>query len=371
MSIQSSRILIEYRKLIARLKILPPALRGKTVLAIGSFLLLLAPLAALWADTIKLKDGTVIQGKFIGNSGDVTIIRTAEGEKRIQSDKIEQVQVGYSGVPLCYATKDKKRTCGAVLHKLGPNKAVIATGDGNTEREEIPAEEILFLEFDKRSNEKAVAVLQQGASVKLKTGDKTVEGKVQKKADGGVEIKMKDGTSRKLTEEDITGGIVTTSPFLSGQWNYLALIPGYPQIQRGQTPKGYAIMGAMGGFGLVGLVEFMNAEAVDAQAQSDFAFKFFNDQTLVKQFEAHQANQLYMGVAAGLLYLYHFFDYFTYGGPGGGPPKGDAGPAVSYDLFIGTRPASRSFAAASATRAAYAREAAQETFYAARLRIRF
>lgn len=350
---------------IAWLSILPPPLRGKTVLLIGGLLLLFAPVAGLLADTIRLKDGTVIQGKFIRNTGETTIIRTAKGEQRIPSDKIEHVDVGYSGVPLCYATKGKKRTCGAVLHKLGPKKAVIATGDGNTKREEIPAEEILFMEFDKKSNEKAVAVLQKGASVKLKMGDKTVQGKVNQKQDGGLELKMKDGTSRKLTEEDITGGIVTSSPFLGGQWNYLALIPGYPQIQRGQSWKGYSIMGAMGTFGVIGLVEFMNAEAADAAAQSDFMFQFFNDQTLVKKFEGHQTNQLYMGVAAGLLYLYHFYDYFSWDGVGPGPSKGKTPPRVSYDLFIGSRPVGSRIAGSLNARSG------AETVYAASLTVRF
>lgn len=325
------------------------------------FFLLLVP-ATLWADLLRLKDGTVLEGKFISNTGDVTVFLTKDGEKRIPSDTIEQVEVGYSGLPLCYKTKGDSKKCGAVLHKLGPKKAVIATGDGNTERKEIPADDIIFLEFDKQSNEKAVAVLQEGANVKLKTGDQTVEGKVKKKADGSVELKTRDGTSRKLAEADITGGVVTSSPFIAGTWNYLALIPGFPQLQREQNLKGYGIMGTMGMFGAIGLVEYLQAEAVDAQAESDIGFKFFGDTTLVKKFEGHQQNQMIMGGLAAILYAYHFYDYFSYDGPSS-LPKGKTSGRVSYDLMIGTRPVHAGYA--DATRAS------EETVYAASFSMRF
>ncbi len=304
--------------------------------AVLGVLFLLAGTARLHADMIRLKDGTVYQGKFISNSGDETIFQTADGEKRIPSSSIDHVEVGYSGVPLCYATKDTPRTCGAVLHKLGPDRAVIATGAGNTERKEIPADEIVFLEFEKKSDEKALAVLQKGAAVKLKMGDGTVEGRVNETKDGSLELQMKDGTSRQITEADITSGGLTRSPFLDGSWNAMALIPGYPQLQRGENWKGYGIMGGFGLFATVGLVEYLNAEAVDARAQSDFRFKYFYDQTLVKEFQAHQQNQLYMGIAAGFLYAYHLYDYFNWDGPSSAP-KAPA-PGVSLELDLGRRP---------------------------------
>ncbi len=124
----------------------------------------------------------------------------------------------------------------------------------------------------------------------------------------------------------------------------MRLIPGVPQVARGQSLRGAAYWLVFAGLGGAGYSEWSQAERIALALRNDPVILsllilptsleiglLLREQRLTaeREYRAHQTNQAALGAAAFVLYLVHLVDAF-YGGP---PAPAETEPSVRLDIF--------------------------------------
>ncbi len=273
--------------------------------------------APLKADIIYFRDGTNMEGLFVTIDQGILIFRTLEEEKQFPFSEITKIEVGYTGVPLCYTTRElsHEKTCPGRLHRLENGQMIIASGIGFLERSEVSLDDIIFLEFRKsKDDQKMLPHLSPGIKLTIERADGSLAtGVIASVSSETLELQKSNGDILSFREEDLAGArYVSPVERLDQGFRFVYLFPGWHQIQRGNFWGGMTIIGGFGMFAAAGAAEYSAARKVNSNASSDITFLLFNTHSYYDEFAKHQNNQRYIGAAAGLLYLFHLFDVFRW-----------------------------------------------------------
>ncbi|MBE7437543.1 MAG: hypothetical protein HS115_03730 [Spirochaetales bacterium] len=270
------------------------------------FLFFLLGAQALLADILYLKNGSELEG-FIESVEEVVTIRTATGTQQIPSDDIRKIEMGYSGIAVCYTPQGAiLEICAGILHKLSVEEVLIGKGRGNTEARTFPLGAIKRLSFNKQPGQVVVPVLGIGLNLSLQTSGGEIKGRITRRTGDAIEMETDSGQTRLVPEAEIqSGSYRSPSPF-----SFRQFVPGLPQFDRGETLKGSLILGSLGGVAAMGFAEYLQASAVNQAASSSMTFMLFNDPSFEAAFQRHQQNQLIAAGLGGLIYGYHLFDAF-------------------------------------------------------------
>ena len=324
----------------------------KVFLALSLFLL---PVG-LFADIIHLKNGEKIEGFFERTEGRYLLIRLKDGQvKKILKNRLQRVEIVYTGVSVCYRTKLRptNKDCSGVLHTLTSSRVIIASADRKNKQIEFQLEQIKLLEFRKKNlNQKIAPLLRPGLRLQLLLKSDQIRGRIEKINRGLITVKLPDGNLRRIKEIELMGGIYIPPPIYKpvkkpiappvpvplgdigfhsrtdlnfkdpfegySRFRWKHLVPGLPQISRGDRLLGYGIIGGFGFLGAGFLMEYQAAQQVGAGASSDISFLLYGNPAFEAEFQAHQRNQKIIGGLALLLYAYHIYDSGIFGGFGGG-----------------------------------------------------
>ena len=252
-------------------------------------LILLLCSRILYADIIHLKDGSKFDGFFLSMEGEYFLFQTASGEKRVQADSIDRLEIGYSGVPVCFVESGRKE-CPGVLHALNSDRMVIGKGRGFLERESIALGDVSFIEFQKeRENQKVLPVLSSGIKIHFLLEESKVSGKIRDIRNEQAVFQDEDAVSVK--EGDIHGGLFAAPMMeLSEGLRFFHIVPGWHQFRRGDTMRGFSILGGLFALGLGLYSEYASGEAVVKQAAGAPEVMLFNFSDGYKaRFDSHQA----------------------------------------------------------------------------------
>lgn len=288
---------------------------------------------AVHADIIYLRDGTRVEGLFQYQEGSNFIFETFDGKVSIPSKNIVRMEMGYTGIPICYSTKDGKvkNNCNAILHLLDDDEALIVNERGSLKRTSVDPDDISFLEFRKeKPGQRVITLLGPGVGIKTVVGGKTINGAIEEVDEGELLVEQEDGEKVSLMEESLRSGVLyIPEKKLYFDFQYSDIIPGYSQYAHGEYFKGSAILGGLVIFGAGLAAEYQATVALSSQAMNDPAFLIYNDPSYKKQFETHKQNQAMFGFALAAVYGYHLYDsLFSLDGSG----RNDIKTSLLFDL---------------------------------------
>lgn len=353
------------------------------------FALLLAvfPVTAAFADLLHLKNGEELEGFYVQEADGLVEFKMADGtDRKIPKDDVKRLELGYTGVPLCYSTRDKpeEKICNVLLHKIRGDEMIIADQKGYVKLRSIPMYDVGFAELNRIGDfQKIAPLLTKNLKIRAtrsrvqkpnsETGDPDatdrepgetdptnpekngdpentdssknpepvddiVEGSVAEIRGDRVLIRDESGELREIEDGRIQlvafqGPPESERPRPPREFKYSDLYPGIPQIGSEQTNKGYALFGGFH-FALLGILwEFRAAQAASAAAEGDLTVLLFNNTTYLEQFERHQRNQMIFGIVAGAVYVWHLVDWFYLGNTGDPGGNGSKQPAILLDGY--------------------------------------
>ena len=309
----------------------------------------LSPLtvAPLQADLLRLKSGEELEGFYIREVDGVVEFKLADGtDREIPADEVANLEMGYTGVPLCYRTKEKpdEEVCNVLLHKIEGNQMVIADQRGYLSLRKIPLHTVRTAELNRVGEfQKIAPLLQKDLKIRATQAqdqsppdgeapsdgetppdgeapqqDSTVEGEIAEIRGDRVFIRDSNGELREVEDGRIQ--LVAfqgppKAPEAEREFRFSDLYPGVPQYGSDQRNLAYGIFGSFH-FALLGfLFEYNAATQASAKAQSDITVLLFNNTTYLEEFNRHQRNQaMFLGIA-GLVYIWHVVDWFYLGPP--------------------------------------------------------
>jgi len=296
------------------------------------FMFFLFPLA-IQADIIHLKNGDRFEGFFLKMDGPYLVFKTEKGNVRIHSSTLKKIQILYTGVTVCYLMREdmEKKDCSGVLHTMSSEHVIIASRDRKSKKKTIKLPELELLEFKKKNkNQKIMPLLRPGLKIKLLLTNKELSGEISSIRENLMTFRMPDGNEKVINENELIGGVYapplprmfvqktpedmmtpkSTIPSRTffDNFKFTYLFPGFPQLKRGDTIKGYSIIGGFGFLAAGFYMEYQAAVGVSSAASGDPGLLLFNASNHKSKFDAHQRNQMAIGFVSLLLYAYHIFD---------------------------------------------------------------
>lgn len=311
---------------------------SRALLATLLFAALILAATPVRADLLLLEGGEEIEGFYSGEENGRVIMILWDGSRReIPAAKVQRLEMGYTGVPLCYALQGKEKPeelrCNVLLHKVTSDRIIIAEGPGYSTLREIPLEEIAVAQLRRKAEFQRMApVLRPGLRVRAEDQDGTeISGEIVGVTDEGVSLRDDAGEVRLVREDQVALLAVERQtepvkepeqeppreepPVADRDFSPWDLYPGVPQYRNGERALGAAIAASFH-FMLGGVyLEFRSAEAAAAAARSDPTVFLFNNTTYLDDFQRHQRNQLVLGSLAAVVYLWHLTDWFYLGRP--------------------------------------------------------
>ncbi len=272
--------------------------------------------ASLHADNLLLKSGESIEGFYQAEeSGVVTFVRISGERITVPSEEVESLEFSQSGIPVCYTTRTSgEKKCEALLASVSSDYVIVAEGKSRRSVRKIPRDDMVAYEVRKVADyQKIIPYLAMDKKAVVTTTAQTkVAGKVIDVAPEGVIIRDGNGNNITIPESQIVSADVSmvVVPF---RWlDPNNLIIGGPQIASGRTIMGrslrYSFIGMWTGF----VYEYYLASTMTKKAQGDLTVMLFNNQSYFKEFQRHQANQRYLALTAGGLYVFHWFDLYRH-----------------------------------------------------------
>ncbi|MEQ9366747.1 MAG: hypothetical protein RIF32_21085 [Leptospirales bacterium] len=332
-----------------------------------------------FADLLHLKNGEELEGFYIREADGLVEFKLADGtDRKVPSVEVKRLQLGYTGVPLCYSTRAKpeEKICNVLLHEIRGEEMIIADQKGYVSLRSVNMYDVGFAELNRVGDFQKIAPLltknlkiratrsqapemdperapgEDGASKAAagetdqkpgegeasptdplasteggenQTGEKNdiVEGSVAEIRGDSVLIRDESGELREIEDGRIQlvafqGPPESERPRPPREFRYSDLYPGIPQMNSDQRTKGYALFGGFHFALFAVLWEFRAAQEASAAAEGDLSVLLFNNTSYLEEFERHQRNQMMFGLVAGIVYAWHLVDWF-YAGNSGGP----------------------------------------------------
>lgn len=128
-------------------------------LLVGGLLLPWAPLAA---DLLHMKNGDELEGFYVREADGFVEFKMADGtDRKIPADEVKRLELGYTGVPLCYSTRAKpeEKVCNVLLHEIRDDKMIIADQKGYTRLRSIDIYDVGFAELNRVGDFQKIAPL--------------------------------------------------------------------------------------------------------------------------------------------------------------------------------------------------------------------
>ena len=318
-----SRIKNSYRKIRKDLDFRRDSFRGRQNPLrwydyILIFLLGLVP-AVLSADMIHLKNGTTVEGYFLNMEGSSMVFRTFNGEIRVSKDEILKVEMGYSGIPMCYGEDGAEPICGGLLHAVFSDHFVFVASRGSVDRQTLDSGQVDYITFRKESPEqKIIPILNPDTGLEVREQGKLgFLGRVVEIEGDRLRL-VDDDTGREVLfrEKDLREGTIrflppirpTRSDQISRGFSFLQLVPGVYQWERGEYWKTGLYAGGFLVLGAAFAAEYQAASKQDEMAMQDPAFLLYDNPGYRQSFRTHQQNQAIAGALVGLLYTVHLAD---------------------------------------------------------------
>jgi hypothetical protein len=276
--------------------------------------------STIWGDIILLKSGKSIEGKFIESNEQYTVVDNFEKKIQIQNSQIESVEVGFSGIPVCYQLKDNpSKNCKALLHILSESKVVIVYGKGFLEIiEKEPQDFQLIQIFPNVKRDYLSKHIKAGIGINLKLeNSNSLSGIfISKEVNDKLKMENQDGSIFFVLEKEIVEAEYNSSLNRNNltKNGLIGFIPGLPQFLQGKTQKGAILMGFSLFTGVGAIYEYNNAKNT---AQNSEIYLPIGNQLVVtnslgsnSSFQRHKSNFQILTVGFVALYLYHFFDTY-------------------------------------------------------------
>lgn len=276
--------------------------------------------AALWlfpggevfADLIHLRNGKVIEGFFLNQEGGNLVFETFEGKVRIPASNVKKMEVGYTGIPVCYTMENGDENCNALLHQAGPDEMLIVTERGSLKRNMVPSKRIEKITFEKeKDDQKLLPHLSRGVGIRIHIDGLPLQGTVESMRGNELTVKRSDQTLVTVGEQHLNEGELYAPeriPPPEKRFRTMNLLPGVSQTIDGDYWTGGAILFSMAVLGGGIYSEFQSASGLDDAAMSDPMFLLFNQGDYQSRFESHKQNQTALGGVMLLVYLYHLYD---------------------------------------------------------------
>lgn len=206
----------------------------------------------LRADTIKLKDGKIVEGRILSESENEVIIKTQSGNQEINKRRISSIKIGYLSIGSCYTLEQnkKERICSKQLYQITLEKVKFVTRDASDPPEIILLKDLSELEILKNEGEEIISFLVEGMSFEFILKQKQIQGKIIQKKENSILVLNESGNTIEIREEEIVSAslrkkIVRVDRFLSvpnldpkkGNVEakfYHYLFPGTGQYERGE-----------------------------------------------------------------------------------------------------------------------------------------
>ncbi|WCL47996.1 hypothetical protein [Leptospira sp. GIMC2001] len=269
----------------------------------------------IWSDVILLKNGKTIEGKYIESDDNWLVIDNFEKLIRIQSNQVQSMDVGFSGIPICYKLKNNSdKNCNGILHFLSRNKMVIAQGSGYMEALEIPISEIDNFQIQiNKKNDQLSRYIRSGIILRISLTNKDIIiGKYLKTTDRILQFQVENET-KKIPENQIQLVEYESDFHIDENMQYVKyLLPGYSQWQRQSKAKGALLMG-MSTISLLGIGYEYN-QAMQS-SKREITYIPVNNQLVGtnslsnnSKFDGHIRN---MNILSGVLlicYIYNTYD---------------------------------------------------------------
>ncbi|NCN09838.1 MAG: hypothetical protein GW938_08340 [Leptospira sp.] len=285
-----------------------------------TFLFLIIYSSTIWSDIVILKSGKTIEGKFIETNSNYTVIDNFDRKIRIQNNDIDSMEVGYSGISICYQLKDQDENCNAKLHLLSQGKVVLVSGKGYLEVLELDSSDFLNIKGNIDPREDSITKhIRTGIGLEIIDGNSnSIKGKlISISEDAVLTLESEDSEIILVSDKEIK-----SFSYYSPAWfhfpksdNLVQIVPGLPQFYKGDTWKGTTLM-SLGALTFVGAIfEYNNAQK-SASSQVTYipvgsqlvATSAFNNS---KSFEMHKQNFQILTAGFLLIYIYHFYDLYA------------------------------------------------------------
>ncbi len=281
---------------------------------------------SLWADRIRLKNGTEREGKVLSVSKDTAVFLENGKKGNIKLEEIESIQVGYEGIPICLDYRWLRgKECSFLLYKFTKDQILFVDKNAPMDLKTLPLAKIKNLTFerDNSGEEKDLTkFFEPGAEATWNT--KTYQGRatVSQVKKGQIELMPieKGSKSISLNEKDIKAFKIKKKKSIAVEviQETPKLIPGYAPIERRQYWKGVGLF-TMAGIASAGMVYEYN-EAVNA-INNDQEFIPLPDGRVIvasnvisnKNYEMHAQRFVGYGVLLGLTISYSLLDAFYLG----------------------------------------------------------
>lgn len=271
-------------------------------------------ISCLYADTIKLKNGKTLNGKFISENQEEVTFDTFEEKIKIDKTTIQSIELGYSGIPVCYKLSYKPvENCDDQLYSFTKDEIIFIVDNGADIKKYKPIGVSLIKLSRSGAGSEILTRLPNGIKIRIvKTSKEEVEGKIRSISPNQVQLSKKNGESAKVSVGEIqtvyweSGGVLTkTADVLK------YTIPGFVQFKYNK-PKSLSLMGLWLLFAIAIPIEYNAAQkALDNNVNiipvGDY-FMVVNNALPSNNFQFHR-NRMNIAIAGlSVVTAYHFYD---------------------------------------------------------------
>jgi hypothetical protein len=285
-----------------------------------TFLFLFFCSRTIWSDIVLLKSGKTIEGKFIETNSSYTVLDNFDRKIRIANNDIESMEVGYSGISICYQLKNKEENCNSKLHILSQSKVVIVSGKGFLDAVELDPSEFLHIKGKiNPKDDSIIKYMRMGIGLEIEdVNSKFIKGKLISISEDGV-LTLESELDEIFLIPDKS---IKSFSYYSPAWflfpkndTFVQIVPGLTQFNKGETWKGTTLM-SLAAITLSGAIfEYSNAQRtsntqvtyIPVGTQLIATSAFSNN----KSFEMHKQNFQILTAGFILIYIYHFYDIYS------------------------------------------------------------
>ncbi len=270
----------------------------------------------IFADTIKLKSGETLNGKFISENQDKIVFDTFKEKLTIDKKNIQSVELGYSGIPVCYKLSyNPVETCNDLLYSFTQDEIAFVVDSGSNIKKYKHIEVNFIKLTQQNAGSDILAKIPGGIKIKItNTSDEEIEGKIESVNPNQIEIIKKSGENVTLTAGDIQILYWESEGLMVKTKNVVKYtIPGFVQFDYNK-PKSISLIGLTLFFGAAAYMEYNAAQkALNNNTNIIPVGDYFivGNNFLPSNNYIYHKNRMNMAIG-GLVAvgLFHFYDVF-------------------------------------------------------------